>query len=238
MKLLDGKRSLVTGGSAGIGKAIAASMCMAGAQTVIAARREGPLHDAAEEMGATPIVADISGDSGAEALAAAALDHLGGLDMLVLSAGVFMAGRLDERPIDEFVAMLGANVVGPLALARRCLPALIESRGDLVVINSTVTRAANISGRAFFAAGCHALKALTDGLRDEFSGQGVRVTSIYPGTSATPRTEWLRQSAGHVYSPDRLLQPADVANAVMSVVLLGPTAEVTDLYVRPRYKTD
>jgi NADP-dependent 3-hydroxy acid dehydrogenase YdfG len=83
----------------------------------------------------------------------------------------------------------------------------------------------------------HALKALADGLRHEVNAEGVRVLSVYMGRTATPMQREVHVSEGVDYRPLELLQPDDVAEAILSALTLPRTAEVTDIYVRPMRKT-
>jgi NADP-dependent 3-hydroxy acid dehydrogenase YdfG len=81
-----------------------------------------------------------------------------------------------------------------------------------------------------------ALKAFADSLRDEVNPYGVRVLSIVPGTTATPRQEQLHAAAGQPYRPELLLQPEDIAELACNALLLPRTAEATDLFIRPMQK--
>jgi NADP-dependent 3-hydroxy acid dehydrogenase YdfG len=128
-------------------------------------------------------------------------------------------------------------VRAPYALTQAALPALRQSQGQVLFINSTITRAANLAGRGGFAATQHALKAVADSLRDEVNESGVRVISVMAGTTATPRQERLHQLMQKPYRPDRLLQPGDVARAACGALALPRTAEITDLVVRPMLKS-
>jgi NADP-dependent 3-hydroxy acid dehydrogenase YdfG len=233
----EGKRALVTGGSAGIGHAIAAALAMAGARVVIASRTAATLDSAAARIGATPIIADLSTAAAASRLAAAANSVLGGVDILVLSSGIHIEGAMADLPDDALPWLLQNNVIGPAALARHLTPALVAARGDVLVVNSTVVRAQNVRGRAYYAAGQQAMKALSDGLRDELNESGVRVTSVFPGVTATPRQQNLHMAAGKAYQPARILQPEDVAAIALAAIALPATAEATDIYIRPRHKT-
>jgi NADP-dependent 3-hydroxy acid dehydrogenase YdfG len=234
---LTGRRALVTGGSSGIGHAIAARLVAAGAQVAIAARDAAKLDVAARETGARPLTSDLSTPQAAAQLAAQATTLLGGLDILVLSSGVYTSGAITELPETAFADLLGPNLIGPAALARCLAQTLAGAKGDVVFVNSTVTRAQNIAGRTYFAAGQHAMKAFSDGLRDELNEVGVRVTSLFPGTTATPRQQRLHEQAGREYRPQLLLQAEDVAAAALAALSLPHTAEITDLYIRPRHKT-
>ncbi|MEO8313439.1 MAG: SDR family NAD(P)-dependent oxidoreductase [Pseudomonadota bacterium] len=232
-----GKRALVTGGSSGIGRAIARALSSSGAKVAIAARTAAKLESTAAEMGAVPIVADLSTAEAASTLAANAVDALAGIDILVMCSGVYIGGSIADLPSGAFSEILSNNLTGPAALATALMPHLIKTRGDLLVINSSSVRATNIQGRAYFTAGQHALMAFTNGLRDEFNDSGVRVTSIFPGVTATPRQERLHEIHGKVYRGDRLLQPEDVASIALAALSMPHTAEVTDIYIRPRHRT-
>jgi len=84
-----------------------------------------------------------------------------------------------------------------------------------------------------YAATKYALNAFADSLRDEVNEYGVRVIGIYPGQTASPMQARLYQTAQKTYVPERLLQPSDVAEVVLSVLNLPISAEVTDIAVRP-----
>ncbi len=83
----------------------------------------------------------------------------------------------------------------------------------------------------------HALKGLADGLRQEVNAFGVRVISVFPGRTATPLQASLFELEGRQYVPNRLLQPEDVATMVVQALALPPTAEVTDILIRPAIKS-
>ncbi len=237
MSGFQGKRVLVVGGSAGIGRAIAAGLAGQGARVAIAARTAAALNLAAAELGAIPIVCDLSSDEAASSLATASINALGGLDILVLSSGFHLSGTIAELAGDAFAEVLRSNVLGPAALARLLVPSLAAVRGDILIVNSSVVSARNVKGRAYFAASQHALKAFAHGLRDEINDLGIRVTSVFPGTTATPRQQRLHEAAGRKYQADRLLQPEDVASIALAALSMADTAEVTDIMVRPRLKT-
>jgi NAD(P)-dependent dehydrogenase (short-subunit alcohol dehydrogenase family) len=123
------------------------------------------------------------------------------------------------------------NLRAPFALTQALLPELISERAAIVFFNSTAgeTTHANVS---HYAASKHALKALADTLRLEVSPQGVRVMSVMLGRTATPMQEEVCRLEGSVYEPSRFLQPSDVARAVINALVLPPTVEVPDLYLR------
>ena len=102
-------------------------------------------------------------------------------------------------------------------------------------MNSTVGLQAR-AGVGAYAASKHALRAVADALREEVNPDGVRVLSVYPGRTATPQQAAIHAEEGTPYRPERLLQPADVAAAVVHALTMDRTAEITDLRVRPMQK--
>jgi short-subunit dehydrogenase len=154
------------------------------------------------------------------------------LDAIVHAAGYFIGGSVlqEDRPAIE--QMLQVNVHAPLTITRALLPLLERSRGTLVFINSSgVHRPQRIT--ANYMACKHALRSLTDSLREELNPRGVRVTTIFPGRTATPMQQALHTVEGRPYHPETLLQPEDVAEAIANAIALAPSAELVDVLVRP-----
>lgn len=233
---LGGRTCVVTGASAGIGRAIAVALAAAGARVWAVARR-------ADELGATaalargtgridPYCADLSVESDVESLAADVSRDSDALDVLVHSAGIYLRGRVDEAPVDDLDRQYRINLRSPYLLTQALLPSLRARRGQVVFINSTVVFAATESVGQF-AATQHALRAFADTLRQEVNPDGVRVASVYPGRTATPRQARIHALEERTYAPERLLQPADVADVVLKIVTLPATAEIMDVRVRP-----
>lgn len=207
-----------------------------GATVCIAARTPGRLTEAAQEIGAQEIQADLTTTDDAETLAAKVTERLGGLDILVLSSGNYVEGTVAASETSTLETLIDSDLVGPVHLVRHLLPALSDSKGDILFINSSVVRAANLAGRAYYGAVKRATQAMADGLRDEVNPLGIRVTTLYPGTTATPLQETLHDQRGVDYHPERMLQPDDVAAMAIAALSLPPSAEATDIHVRPRRK--
>ena len=137
MQLKD-KRFLVTGASAGIGLAIGRMLIAEGSRVAITARGAERLRAAAEEIGATPIVADVGREEEAVRSVSDAVDTLGGLDGLVNNAGIGSFGPVSEFRSEDFRRVFDVNVLGAAIMARECLPHLrAAGGGDIVNISST-----------------------------------------------------------------------------------------------------
>lgn len=232
-----GKVALVTGASQGIGLAIAGSLAIGGMTVWMVARRAGPLQEAAAGIDGdtVPFAADLADLHGRNRLVSALEDAGEGLDVLVNNAGVIHLGRTEDATEEDLTDQLAANVVAPYALTRALLPQLRKARGDIVFINSSAGRSAN-PGVGQFSATQHAVRAFADSLRAEINEDGIRVTVLHPGRTATPRQESIYAHEGRPYDPARLMQPADVAELVTAVLRLPRTAEVTEISLRSMLK--
>jgi NADP-dependent 3-hydroxy acid dehydrogenase YdfG len=227
--------ALVAGASGDIGRAIAFDLLGAGAEVFMLGRsmarlvQPPPPEDFRENC--RFIVADLTDDDAIARVNIATLSR-SCLDVLALSTGTYE--RSNEPAV--FGRQIAANVVGPYALLQRLLPLLIKAKGQVVFINSTqALRAA--AGLGQYAATKHAVKAVADSLRDEVNANGVRVLSLFLGRTASERQRAIFAAEGRPYPPERLIQPADVAELVLSLLRLPRTSEVTDILLRPMQKT-
>jgi NADP-dependent 3-hydroxy acid dehydrogenase YdfG len=234
---LAGQVALVTGASGGIGSALAQALAREGLRLCLAGRDPATLAAAArlaEPQAPSVSVhrADLAIDGDVRRLVAGILAEHGRVDILVHAAGAICVGRTQDAPVEAFDRQYQVNVRAAYLLTQMLLPALRQQQGQIVFINSSVGLTGK-AGAGQYAATKHALKAFADSLRQEVNAEGVRVTSVFPGQTASPMQAGLYRIAGKVYAPERLLQPADVAEVVVSALRLPRTAEVTDISVRP-----
>ena len=125
------------------------------------------------------------------------------------------------------------NLLAPAVLTRLCLPALREARGTVVFVNSGAGLAAHPQWSAY-AASKFGLRALADSLRAEEQPHGVRVTTVYPGRTATPMQQKVHAQEGKEYDPSAWVDPATVVDAILHVLDLPDDATISDLTIRPR----
>jgi len=240
MNTLEGQIGVVTGASSGIGKAIALGLAAQGVTLGVVGRNLETLETIAGAARATGACvqcyrADLVKDEDIHEFASRLRHDFMHIDILVHSAGVHALGRVATAPIEEFDWQYQVNVRSPYALTQALLPMLRPCRGQIVFINSSVGLGAraNVSQ---YAATKHALKAVADSLRDEINSEGLRVLSVFPGRTATPRQAIIHQKEGRPYHPERLIQPEDVAAVVINALSLPWTAEVTEISIRPFQK--
>ena len=177
---------------------------------------------------------DLSDSSSIEKFGRDMRNELGELGILVHCGGAYARGEFSDTSMDQLRNQFETNVLGVHALTLELLPLLERARGDIVFINSSVVYSDGKSVSSF-AAAQHALHSLANSLRAEVNAKGIRVLSVFPGRTATPRQERIFSAEGRSYDPERLLQPEDIAHVVATCLELGETAEVTDIRIRPRF---
>ena len=238
--LLD-KVAVVTGASSGIGRAIALALAEEGAQVCLVGRRLAALEavsSLAQERNAAArsFRADLTHEEDIQALAAEMGRSFGRVDLLIHSAGEIRHGGHASAEVGDLDLLYRSNVRGPYLLTQALLPILKVGPGQVAFINSSSGLRAR-AGAGQFAATQHALKAMADSLREEVNSDGIRVLSVFPGRTATPRTEVLFHQERKAYRPELLMQPEDVAAMVLHSLKLPRTAEVTEISIRPLYKS-
>jgi NADP-dependent 3-hydroxy acid dehydrogenase YdfG len=237
----NGQIAVVTGASSGIGRAIALGLGQNGAEVCLVARRRDALQAVAEQVcknraHAHICCADVTSDEDLQALAQRVEQDFGRLDVLVLCGGAISHGRLERASLADFDLQYSSNVRAPYALTQLMLPLLRKAHGQIVFINSSAGLGSPANAGQFSATQ-HALRAIANSLRDEVNADGIRVLSVYPGRTATPRIAALCEEEGQSYRPELLMQPEDVATIVTHALTLPRTAEVTDISMRPMQKS-
>jgi NADP-dependent 3-hydroxy acid dehydrogenase YdfG len=220
--------ALVTGASRGIGSAVARSLSETH-DVLLGGRDAEALQAVADELvGATPWPVELTHHDEVAAMAG----EIDRLDVLVHSAGVVELGAVSEVSAESWRRTFELNLFAVTELTRLLLPALRAAKGHVVLVNSGAGLAAKPDWGSY-AASKFALRAYADVLRAEEAGNGVRVTSVFPGRVATDMQRGVRESEGGEYEPDRYLRPETVAEAVASVVRSPADAHFTEIIVRP-----
>ncbi|MCW2844011.1 MAG: fabG 11 [Nocardioides sp.] len=221
---------LVTGAGSGIGALLAERLLERGDAVLLTARSNERAHELRADLpGAEVLVADLADPRAVEELA----DRLPeALHSVVHAAGVVDLGPVAELSAESWQEQLAVNLVAPAVLTRVALPALRAGRGTVVFLNSGAGLSAHPAWSAY-AASKHGLKALADALRGEEEGAGVRVTTVYPGRTATPMQQKVHAQEGREYDASDWIEPATVVDAVLLVLDLPRDATISDLTIRP-----
>jgi len=171
---------IVTGAGTGIGAAVVRRLASGGASVVLAGRRRAPLERVAAATGQTFVVADASTEEGVERIVTATVEAHGGIDGLVLNAGVMLPGTVAEASVDDWRATVDINLTGPFLLARAALPHLLERQGSIVSVASIAALRAG-PGIAAYCASKAGLVLLTQCLAVEHGAAGLRANVVAPG---------------------------------------------------------
>ena len=228
---LTGRWAVVTGASRGIGAELARLLAADGARLALLARGRDALETLAGELGAEPVVCDVS-DVGQVERAAAHIETLAGgaPHIVVNNAGVFHISAAHKWSVDVFRRTLDVNLVAPFALVRAFLPGMrARGSGHLVTIGSVADR--NIfSGNAAYSASKYGLRALHEVLRAELRGTGVRTTLVSPGPVNTELWDPIDPDNREGFTPRAQMLDVDaVADAVAYVVTAPPQLNVDEL---------
>lgn len=241
---LTGKRAIVTGGSRGIGKAIARALAAEGCDVVICARSREALEETArtlaDETGRriVPVVADTGSTDSVRTMVDAAVRELGGVDILVNNAaqpgGQAPVPSLSGITEDAFNADVNVKVLGYLRCAQAVAPHMIsQGWGRIISISGLAARNA---GSTIGSMRNVAVAAMTKNLANELGPQGINVTVVHPGmtrTEATPAVIVARASAQGV-SPDEVERQMAQGNTVRRIIDASDIATVVTFLASPR----
>jgi NADP-dependent 3-hydroxy acid dehydrogenase YdfG len=238
MGSLTEKCALITGGGSGIGLAAARRLLEAGAKVAIAGRGQDRLMRAAKVLDCDDRlltqVADIADAQKAEALVKEVTEQFGRIDILVNNAGANIKARaFRELTPDSWQYLIAANLHGAFYCTRAVLPQMRDRKDGLIInINSISGKRSNPLGGIGYNAAKFGLRAMAMGLAAEERGNGIRVTSIYPGEVDTPILENRPTPLSDEHRSSILL-PDDVAQAVLFVATLPARVAVPELIILP-----
>jgi NADP-dependent 3-hydroxy acid dehydrogenase YdfG len=232
MERLDGRVAMVTGASRGIGAATARALSAAGVHLGLGSRSGSDLGI----DGALGMTCDVRDPVALERLAAATAERFGGIDILVVNAGVGAYGSFLDLPADQLEEMIDVNVKGAIYAARAALPYLLRSEAaDLVTIASEAGRR-GLPNEAVYCASKFAQVGLTRALDHELRERGVRCTNVCPGGVATDF------AMGRGRTPDMpalagMMDPEDIAEVVLFVLTRPRGHRILELAMRPVTET-
>jgi NAD(P)-dependent dehydrogenase (short-subunit alcohol dehydrogenase family) len=223
-KVFDRKVVLITGGCAGIGRALAVRLAQAGARLVIFDLQQAELdslvqhladHHNAEALG---VVCDVADAQAVQHAVALTIEHLGGIDVLVNNAGVTHRSSFSDTDISVFQRIMAVNYFGALHCTKAAMDSLIARKGQIIVLSS-LSGFAPLLYRSAYNASKHALHGLFETLRYELKGAGVNVMLVCPGFTATDLRKNALVGDGSVavqppLAMGKVASPQNVAEAV------------------------
>jgi len=247
MNRLAGKVALVTGASSGIGEAAALALAAEGAAVGVSARRRERLDALVAKIvaGGGKAVA-LPGDIAVAEDAAKAVEdtvaRLGGIDILVNSAGVNEAGGVESLSLEAWRRVIGINLMGTLYCCKAAIgPMKARGGGDIINISSTAGRRA-AAPFGSYSTSKFGVTGLTESLRQEVGGAGIRVCIIEPGATATEIADSIsdpamREAIRKHVTKEGAMEASDIADAIIFVVTLPARANVSQILIRPTIDT-
>ena len=231
---LQNATALVTGGSSGIGHAIAKMLVNAGARVAITGRDDRKLKEAAQALNAHPIRADVSNEADVERTHRELLDKFNHFDILINNAGIGVFKNLVDMDRASMDAVFATNVTGAMLMAREAAKHFIQRKtGNIVNISSTAGLRGAPGGTAYYASK-FALREMTECWRAELRQHNIRVFLINPSEVLTP----FGAAAGHPQKPNPTkLRGEEIAHAVKAVLEMddrGFTPELTVFATNPK----
>ena len=207
--------ALVTGGSEGIGRAIAEALMHQGCKVTITGRREEVLKDTAEELGLDWIAGDVGNETDAVRTVSSVIERHGRLDILVNNAGYGMFKPLVDTTLDELKDMYQTNVFGTFLMAREAAKEFIkQGSGELINISSTSSLKGS-SGRTAYGSSKFALRGMTECWRDELRRHDVRVMLVNP---SEVMTDFAAKAGVERERSDKKLRPKEIADAIVGAL--------------------
>ena len=237
MSDLKGKTALVTGASRGIGKALASTAASLGINLTIAARTEGPLKEAAEEIRkkykveVLPVACDVTKLSDLENLVNKAKEKFGKIDILINNAGVSSQYPFEKQPFEDFENLVHTNYLGYVRLIRLVINDMIKNKSGAIINMVSGSTLCDPVPRSFivYSSLKVGLKAFCKGLFWEMRDHGIKVTSILPGVVDSDLTGHLKDIAKE--QKDRLMSPEAVADMVIFALSVPLNASALELAV-------
>jgi NAD(P)-dependent dehydrogenase (short-subunit alcohol dehydrogenase family) len=218
------RAALVTGGSSGIGLAIARLLRDEGYDLTLVSRQPEKIEAAAAEVGGVAVAANVAEPEDCARAIAEHRERFGRLDVLVNSAGVGIGGTVEDLDLKLLDRQLDINLRGLFLVTQAAIPLLKESRGWIVNLAS-IAGTLPTPGLATYGATKAAVISLTRSLNAELDAAGVRAIAICPGFVDTPMAQW----SG--LEPGEMIRPEDVAEVVRMCLRLSPTARIPQVVI-------
>jgi NAD(P)-dependent dehydrogenase (short-subunit alcohol dehydrogenase family) len=232
---LQNQIALVTGGSRGIGLAIARKLGQMGARVAICARNSEPLRRAAgslhrEGIPVLPVTADVADAGSVAKLVETIQRELGEIEILVNNAGIGAFGPVQEMTEADWDAVLDTNLKGVFLCTKAIVPQMMRRRSGHVINISSLAGKNAFAGGSVYCASKWGLMGLSYCMAEDLRGYGIRVSVICPGTVLTE----FSPHAGK--DPKKMLQPEDVAHVVAMLVTQAPQSFISEVLLRPTQK--
>lgn len=234
---LTGKVAAITGAASGIGLECAKIMLEAGARVVLVDRNEEALQSICAELGpeAMPLVVDLVSPESVASMMPAILDKAGQLDIFHANAGAYIGGELVDGDPDAWDRMLTLNVNAVFRSVHAVLPHMIERQMGDIVVTSSIAGVVPVVWEPIYTASKHAVQAFVHTVRREVAKHSIRVGAVLPGPVVTALiSDWPKDKLESELAAGGLMEPVEVAEAVLFMLTRPRNVTVRDLVILPQ----
>ncbi|OQP86389.1 glucose dehydrogenase [Rhizobium rhizosphaerae] len=233
---LNGKVAAITGAASGIGLECARSLVAAGATVVLIDRAEDRLKMLCAEIGerAKPLVVDLLNGPEVSGMLPRILDIAGGLDIFHANAGAYIGGPVAEGDPDAWDRMLNLNINAAFRSVHAVLPHMIAQKAGDILFTSSIAGVVPVIWEPIYTASKFAVQAFVHSTRRQVSQHGVRVGAVLPGPVVTALLDdWPKEKMEEALANGSLMQPKEVADAVLFMLTRPRNVTIRDLVIVP-----
>ena len=234
--LMKGKIAAITGAASGIGLECARTLIAEGAKVVLVDRAEDKLQQLCKEMGpnALPLVVDLLKPAEVSGILPRILDIAGGLDVFHANAGAYIGGPVAEGDPDAWDRMLNLNINAAFRSVHGVLPYMIEKKTGDILFTSSIAGVVPVIWEPIYTASKFAVQAFVHSTRRQMAPHGVRVGAVLPGPVVTALLDdWPKEKMDEALANGSLMQPKEVADAVLFMLTRPRNVTVRDLVILP-----
>jgi ribitol 2-dehydrogenase len=233
---LSGKVAAITGAASGIGLACAKRMLEAGAEVVLIDRAEDRLRSLCDELGpkAHPLVVDLMDGASVSGMLPRILELAGGLDIFHANAGTYIGGDVIEGDPDVWDGVLHLNVNAAFRSIHAVLPHMVERRSGDILVTSSIAGLVPVVWEPIYTASKFAVQAFVATVRRQVMKHGIRVGAVCPGPVVTALLDdWPKAKMDEALASGSLMQPEEVAEAVLFMLTRPRGVTIRDLVILP-----
>lgn len=233
---MQGRVAAITGAASGIGLECARTLLAAGARVVLIDRAEDRLRQLCAELGpqASPLVIDLTDRASVETMMPQILEKAGGLDIFHANAGSYVGGEVVDGDPDAWDRMLNLNINAAFRSVHAVLPHMVERKSGDIIMTSSVAGLVPVVWEPIYTASKHAVQAFVHTVRRQVAKHGIRVGAIAPGPVVTALLDdWPKEKMDEALANGSLMQPKEVADAVLFMLTRPRNVTIRDLVILP-----
>jgi ribitol 2-dehydrogenase len=234
---LSGKVAAITGAASGIGLECAKTLLAAGVRVVLVDRAEEALRSICAELGtqAIPVVIDLMKPSDVARMMPEILDKAGQLDIFHANAGSYVGGDVIDGDPDAWDRMLNLNINAVFRSVHAVLPHMVERKTGDIIVTSSIAGLVPVVWEPIYTASKHAVQAFVHTVRRQVAKHGLRVGAVAPGPVVTALiSDWPKEKLDEELAAGGLMQPAEVAEAVLFMLTRPRNVTIRDLVILPQ----